>query len=84
MWVENLKQKLIRAGYEENIGDFQTVQMFKGIFHCVASQSPCLPGLLFSSLPSLDPGGNILVFPHIKHFRHFLPVGHAVIDSPWF
>ena len=42
MRVENLEQKVIKAGYEENTEEFQTAQMFSDIFHCRASQSPCL------------------------------------------
>ena len=42
-----------------------------------------LPRLLFSSLPGPAPSGNILMFPQMKHFRCFLPVGHAFIGSPW-
>lgn len=43
MRVENLEQKVLRAGYEESTEDFQTARMFRDIFHCPASRSPCLP-----------------------------------------
>lgn len=62
MRVENLEQKVIRAGYEENTEDFQAAQTFRDIFHCPASQSPCLrvwaawrgPG--FALWAALQPG----------------------------
>lgn len=83
MRVENLEQKVIRAGYEENTEDFQTAQMFRDIFHRLASWSPCPcvwaawrgPG----SAACLAPWAALLQ----KCFRRVLPVERAFIGSPW-
>lgn len=85
--VKSLKQRMIRAGYEENTEDFQTGQMFRDIFQIATPLSP-VSGLLhmvltllpsscsgmLCPLPSPTAGGNVLLFTQIKHFRHFLPV----------
>lgn len=74
----------------------QTAQMFKDIFHCLASQSLCLPVFAAwcgpvpafltpscSRLSSAAPCGILLAFTQTQHLRHFNPVEHTLLGLTW-
>lgn len=96
MRVENLKQKVIRPGYEKNTEDFRQLRCSK-MFSTVWLASPfvslswlpgvvlCQPSLLPELLLVVQPGSpwELLAFAQMKHLRHFIPVEHAFLGSAW-
>lgn len=96
MRVENLKQKVIRPGYEENTEDFRHLRCSR-IFSTVWLASPfvslsrlpgvvlCQPSLLPELLLVVQPRSpwELLAFAQMKHLRHFIPVEHAFLGSTW-